>query len=245
MQTPGREKVTHAQEPRIECSNSRTTFPSPSCARICSPTVAARCLMAWSVTIVVIACASASALKWVYIWAFHERYLSFAIFLDLDRGCPTISVFLERDRHDLAFRRNIARDRDAPNAWQNQHVPCDRELTTPVHQARERLAFHRCFNGVTLLGRASFLMHTIAFRVSSWDGRLMPLFLCTSLQHGQLAGLSFSALALNAESSGQFLSIGALIAHDFLCVRLGNLDIGMPEAAGQLGDRCTGPDHAD
>src|SRR5258708_17008068 len=168
-----------------------------------------------------------------------------AVFLDLKCGSITIVIFQERDRHDLAFRRDIARDRDARNAWQNQHVPGDRELTTPVHQAREWLAFHRCFNGVTLWGRKSFLMHTMSFRVSGWDGRLSPLFLCTSLQHGQLAGLSFSALALNAESSGQFLSIGVLIAHDFLCVRLGNLDIGMPESAGQVGDRCTGPDHAD
>src|SRR5712692_2519470 len=97
------------------------------------------------------------------VWREMQQYLSFAIFLDLDRGCPTISVFLERDRHDLAFRRDIARDRDAPKARQNQHVPCDRELTTPVHQARERLAFQRCFNVVTLWGRESFLTHTMSF----------------------------------------------------------------------------------
>src|SRR5258707_5480961 len=123
----------------------------------------------------------------IYILA----YLSFAIFLDLDRGCPTSSVFLERDRHDLAFRRNIARERDAPNAWQNQHVPCDRELTTPVHQARERLAYHRCFNGVTLWGRESFPMHTMSFHVfqagMTISARYASLFVSWSRQCHKLA----------------------------------------------------------
>src|SRR5260370_36956923 len=99
------------------------------------------------------------------VWREKQRRLSFAVCLDLERGCPTNSVFLERDRHDLALRRDIAGDGDAPKAWQNQHVPCDRELTTLVHQAGERLAFQRCFDGVALWGRESFLAHTTSFHV--------------------------------------------------------------------------------
>src|SRR5258708_20015138 len=83
------------------------------------------------------------------VWREKQRRLSFAVCLDLERGCPTNSVFLERDRHDLALRRDIAGDRDAPKTWQNQHVPCEGELTTPVHQARERLPLPGFFHCVT------------------------------------------------------------------------------------------------
>src|SRR5258708_36331864 len=67
-----------------------------------------------------------------------------AVFLDLKCGSITIVIFLERDRHDLAFRRDNVRDRDGPNAWQNQHGSFHSELTTPVHQARGWVALP-CF----------------------------------------------------------------------------------------------------
>src|SRR5258708_39388005 len=115
-----------------------------------------------------------------------------AVFLDLKCGSITIVIFQERDRHDLAFRRDIARGRDAPHAWQNQHVPCERELTTPVHQAREWLAFHRSFNGATLWGRKTFLIHSISFRGPGWNGRLSPLFFFPSSPPSPPPPLPFS-----------------------------------------------------
>src|SRR5260370_10286480 len=94
------------------------------------------------------------------VWREKQRRLSFAVCLDLERGCPTNSVFLERDRHDLALRRDIAGDRDAPKAWQNQHDSCEGELTTPVPQARERPALSGRFPGAALWGREVILCLT-------------------------------------------------------------------------------------
>src|SRR5260370_40623933 len=84
------------------------------------------------------------------VWREKQRRLSFAVCLDLERGCPTNSVFLERDRHDLALRRYIAGERDAPKAWRNQHVPVEGKPTTAGHQATGRPAFQRGHHGVAL-----------------------------------------------------------------------------------------------
>ena len=59
-----------------------------------------------------------------------------------------------------------------------------------------------------------------------------------------LAGLAFT-FAMDAKARRKLLAIWVLIAHDFLGVNLGDLDISMSESPSQVGDRRSRADHAD